>query len=190
MENGSGRSANSVIVRPLDATARLGRRLAVARVDARIGSAETATAGPGAELLHRLRRRDRDRHDMLGGLMQGDIQQRRKPAARANLRAGPRSVVRTGLLIGDAEFGAIHGPDKITLGRRGNVEEKDCVEAFGACELWWKSRDIVCGPDEEHVGFMLGQPRQQRAEEPSGHAAVTLAADAGKTLIELIAEQN
>src|ERR1700722_11027500 len=95
MENAGGRRWNSVVVRSLDATARLGRRLAVARVDARIGSAETATAGPGTEFLHRLRRGDRNRHDVPGGLMQGDVQQRRKPAARANLGAGPRGVVRT-----------------------------------------------------------------------------------------------
>ena len=73
----------------MKAAAWLGRRLAIAQIDALARCIETTSTGPRAQFVHGLRSRHGDGHDELGSLMQGDVKKRRESAARTNLGAGP-----------------------------------------------------------------------------------------------------
>ena len=68
-----------------------------ATVDAWGVSRQTAAAGPGTQSFDGFAVGDRDGHDVVRGLRQGDIQQCSQPAAAFDFGTGPLGVFRQAL---------------------------------------------------------------------------------------------
>ena len=148
----------------LDAAANA-RFRAVTAVDAWCSGIQTASTRPSAQLLDLLGRGDGDGHDVMSGLDQRDVQQCRQPAARTDLGARPRRVVRPGATFGNSKLFDVHPPDQFLLRLVGQVEEEDPVETLRAGELRRQLGNVVAGADEEDVAGSVGKPGEKRAEE-------------------------
>ena len=74
----------------------------------------------------------------------------------------------------------------------GQIQEEAGVEAFGPAELRRQRRHVVGGADDEDVGLVVVQPREQVPEEPGGDPGVAPAAagGAGQRLLDLVDHQD
>ena len=158
------------------------------------GDGDEAALGPLAQLANVLGARDGQRHGRL------ELREQRRGARTAACAASARSAPAiTACSISAPEKpsrrrrqrGEVEarrrprcaGPggsrricSRSALGRE--VDEEDLVEAPLAQQLRRQARDVVGGGDDEHVGALLLQPGQERAEQPLGDAAVGVAAEA------------
>ncbi len=99
------------------------------RVEAGLISRQTSPAGPTSEFLDRLGRCHGDRHDILCGGRQRDIQQSRQTTARTNLGTGPVVVLGSWLIRVEIEHRQVDLPDGLPLCGRGQVDEKDAIKS-------------------------------------------------------------
>ena len=131
---------------------------------------ETTPRSPLPEPFDRLARRDGDGHNMLGRSPQREVEQGRQAAARANLGTSPVAIVGSRLIGGKVEPIEIDSPDPILLSRSRKIEKEHGVEPLGPDELGRELADIIGRADEEHVGFMVVEPREQGSKQSRAHA--------------------
>ena len=157
-------------------------------VDPRPLGGQAPPAGPLPQPLHRLAGRHRHRHDVRRGLDQRDVQQGRQPAARPDLGAGPVAVLRAAAGPGRARTCAMYifqivsrscGPGRSRKKTPSNRSAR--ASSGGSFEM------SLAEADDEHVGLVVAEPGQQRAEHPGGDAAVARCrADAAERLLDLV----
>ena len=134
-------------------------RSAVERVNARVRSAQATTTGPSAQLVHGLGGGDGYRHDITSRLGERNVEKRSKTTARANLGTGPRTVIGACLTFGNPEVGSVETPDRVPFLARRQIQKEDTIESLGPGELWRQLAHIVGSANEEHIRFMVSQPR-------------------------------
>ena len=118
----------------LDLAATFGAGLPIG-VNAGLIRVQAATTGPTSQPIHGLRRRHSHRHDVLCGLSQRHIQQRRQAAATTDLRAGPILGVRLGLVGVEVEQVQADVPDGCLLCCARQIKEEDAIEPLGPRKL-------------------------------------------------------
>jgi hypothetical protein len=90
---------------------------------------QAPTRGPLPESLDLVARSDGHRDDVLRGLNERHVQERRQPAARLDLGTGPVGVVRPGLLRVQPVGLRVDAPDCVLLVTPGKVDKEHAVEA-------------------------------------------------------------
>lgn len=152
-------------------------------IDPRPIGRQAAAAGPLPQVVNRFRRGDGDRYHVLRCFGKRDIQQGGQPATRLDLGPRPIPVHRDRLIGRDVVVAAIQLPDCLAFGSTGKIHEENRVETLGAGELRRQPTDVVRRADEEHVGFVIGQPAQQGSEQPCRDTRIATATHARQAFL-------
>ena len=70
------------------------------------------------------------------------------------------------------------------------VQKEDAVKAFAAAKFRWQSGDVVGRAHHKHVGRMVVQPAQKRAEHPRRHARIAVTIHARERFLDFIDHQH
>ena len=125
------------------------------RIKARPVRREAPTGSPLPQALDLVPRSHGHGHDVLRGLDERHVEQRREPTARLDLGTGPLGVVGPGLPGIETVVLLVDAPDPVFLFTARQVHERLAVEAFSTGELWQQLRGVVTGGDGDSCGRMM-----------------------------------
>ncbi len=103
-------------------------------------------------------------HDVLGGLNERHVQERRQPAARLDLSPGPVGLIRPGLRRVESLVPRRDSPDRDLLVKPREMDEQQAVEPLCTGKFRRQVPGIVADADEEDVRIMVVQPREETPE--------------------------